>query len=40
MKCPACDEDAEFEEVSAHRSRCQNCGAFVNNEDIEPSEED
>jgi ribosomal protein L37AE/L43A len=40
MTCPACKEEAEFEEAAAHMSRCQNCGAFVNNEDIEPSEDD
>jgi transposase-like protein len=38
MKCPACKENAEFVEVGTDKSRCQNCNALVNNEDLEPEE--
>lgn len=40
MKCPVCKEDAEFVEVGASKSRCQNCNTVVYNEDLEPTEDD
>lgn len=40
MKCPVCKENAEFVEVGAGKSRCQNCNTIVHNEDLQSSEDE